>query len=121
KSHAVAYGQLAYVTAFLKANWPAAFGAAVLSHTDNEEKRAAALAALSQEGITVLPPQVNSGQVSTTARDTETVVLGLGEIAGVGMAARAIVAERDAGGPFTCAADILNRTVMPGKEPGQHS
>ncbi|MGC0250440.1 PHP domain-containing protein [Pseudactinotalea sp. Z1748] len=120
-SHAVAYGQLAYVTAFLKANWRAAYGAAVLSHTDDDDKRAHALNSLVGEGITVLPPEVNSAQVSTTALDADTVVLGLQEVSGVGKAAIHILAERDKNGPFTSATDILKRTRMPGNESGQHS
>lgn len=115
-SHSAAYGQVAYVTAFLKANWPAAFGAAVLSQTDEDEKRSAILGSLATEGITVLPPQVNSAQFATTATDAHTVVLGLGETKDVGKAALAIIAERDQNGPFTGPSDILSRTRTPGKD-----
>lgn len=118
-SHSAAYGQLAYVTAFLKANWPAAYGAAILGVTKDEDKRAAALLSLAQEGVRILPPQVNSAQYSTTAVDEKTVVLGLGEIKDVGKAASHIVAEREKNGPFTSAADILARVRLPGKDGGQ--
>src|SRR5699024_9092277 len=50
RSHSAAYGQVAYITAFLKANWPAAFGAAVLSNTDDDDKRASMLRSLATEG-----------------------------------------------------------------------
>src|SRR5690606_13681728 len=120
-SHSAAYGQLAYVTAFLKANWPAAYGAAILGVTKDEDKRAAALLSLAQEGVRILPPQVNSAQYSTTAVDEKTVVLGLGEIKDVGKAASHIVAEREKNGPFTSAADVLARVRLPGKDGGQAS
>src|SRR6185437_5787619 len=66
KSHSYAYGSVAYITAFLKANWPAEYGAATLAHTDSDERRAATLAALRDEGIQVLGPSVLAGQVTTT-------------------------------------------------------
>ncbi|MPV50061.1 DNA polymerase III subunit alpha [Pseudactinotalea sp. HY160] len=114
KSHSAAYGYLAYVTAFLKANWPSAYGAALLAETDDPDKRAIALTALDQEGVQVLPPQVNSSQYASTAVDSATVVLGLGEVRDVGKAARAIVDERASGGVFSSMADVLARVELPG-------
>src|SRR5699024_6973577 len=90
RSHSAAYGQVAYMTAFLKANWLAAVGAAELSNTDDDDKRASMLRSLATEGITVLPPQITTAQFATTATGAHTVVLGRGETKDVGKAALAI-------------------------------
>src|SRR5699024_12779415 len=119
KSHSAAYGYLAYVTAFLKANWPSSYAAATLTHTEDDDKRALVLNSLAAEGVRVLPPQVNTSQQATTASDQATVVLGLGEVKDVGIAAMALVAEREAGGVFTSMADLLARVRLPGQDGSQ--
>ncbi|WP_277212302.1 DNA polymerase III subunit alpha [Isoptericola croceus] len=108
KSHSAAYGQVAYVTAYLKANWPAEYGAAVLACTDGKVKRAASLVDLEAEGLTVLAPDVNRAAVTTSTDGTD-ILLGLAEIAGVGKNAATIVAERDRAGVFTSLADFVVR------------
>src|SRR5699024_6017870 len=119
KSHSAAYGYLAYVTAFLKANWPSSYAAATLTHTEDDDKRALVLNSLDGEGARVLRPQVNASQHATAALDSATVVLGLGEVKDVGKAAMAIVAEREAGGVFTSMADLLARVRLPGQDGSQ--
>jgi DNA polymerase-3 subunit alpha len=108
-SHSFAYAQLAYVTAFLKANWPAEYGAAILATTSAADKRQAALRALREEGIVILAPNVNtSGAVTRPNLDGE-VILGLSEIKGVGTSGFEIAEKRISGGPFTSLRNLLER------------
>lgn len=110
KAHSAAYGYVGYMTAWIKANYPSAFGAGLLSVTKAADKRHATLASLAAQGIEVLPPDINRSMASTSALDERTVIIGLGEIKGVGSAvAEQIVAERERGGPFASAGDIMAR------------
>jgi len=113
RSHSVAYGQTAYITAYLKANWPSQYGAALLAVTAQDDKRQGTLNALRAEGITVAPPSLRVGGVSTTSTPDGTVRLGMREIKGVGDAARWIVAEREKNGPFESVRDLLRRVKVP--------
>lgn len=115
-SHSYAYGQLAYVTAYLKANWPAAYGAAMLAHTEGEEQRQGMLVSLRIEGINVMAPDVNTGWISTAVDPQGNVRLGLGEIKGVKSNAEAIVAERKANGAFTGLVDLVTRVKIVGEK-----
>ncbi len=119
KSHSVGYAKTAYVTAFLKANWPAEFAAALLSVTSEDDKRVAVLRSLRAEGIPVLGPDVNVSRTKTSVADTGAVRLGLGEIKGVGVNADAVVTERDRGGPFAGLADLLGRVTVTDPKTGQ--
>jgi len=112
KSHSLGYAKLAYVTAFLKANWPAHFAAAVLANTDNDEKRLATLISIRAEGIKVRGPDVNMSQTWTTVDADGAVRLGLAEIKGVGELVKAIVDERYQGGPFTSLSDLYGRVKV---------
>ena len=98
-SHSAAYAQLAYITAYLKANWPAAYGAAILAVTDSEDKRILALRALPEEGIEILGPDVNLSRAHSFPENTTQVRLGLAEIKGVGVSGELIEQVRVAGGP----------------------
>lgn len=111
-SHSFAYAQLAYVTAFLKANWPAQYGAAILATTSADDKRQAALRALREEGIVILAPDVNeSGAETRPTPDGKSVILGLSEIKGVGTAGVEVAANRAAGGPFNSLRHLIERVV----------
>lgn len=85
KSHAAVYALLTYQTAWLKAHYPAAFMAAVLSsdmaHTDKvvifvEECR--------QLGLTLCPPDVNKSEYKFSVDEQNQILYGLGAIKGVG-------------------------------------
>jgi len=120
-SHSLGYAKLAYVTAYLRANWPAPYVAAVLVHTDDDTRRMATLRSASEAGIEVRGPDVLLSGVKTTVGtaspnqgQTGTVRLGLAETKGVGEGvARAIVAEREQGGPFASLGDLLSRVKVP--------
>lgn len=114
-SHACAYGFVSYQTAYLKANWPTQYGAALLACTDDDDKRHLAIRSLQVEGITILAPDINRSAVGTCP-DGDAVRLGLSEVKGVGSNAVHIVAEREANGPFTSLADVLARVKAPGKD-----
>lgn len=109
RSHSYGYGQAAYVTAYLKANYPAQYGAAILSNTRKDDKRYAAILALRGEGVEVLPPSINDG-MSATVTQGLTVRLGMGEVKGVGAAAEDIDTARENGGRFTSLHDLLRRS-----------
>lgn len=94
KSHSVAYAQIAYVTAYLKANWPAEFGAAVLATTEKKESRVATIRSLVAEGIEVLAPSVNKSRPMTFPEGSSAVRLGLTEIKGLGSIGEAIYKHR---------------------------
>lgn len=117
KSHSATYGYLAYVTAYLKANWPTEYGAAVLASTKDPSRRRAVLSALAAEGTVVLPPSLkHSGWV--TRPDPEepgAIRYGLGEIRDVGAVARAIFAERENRGPFANLGDMVARVRVTGE------
>lgn len=118
-SHSVSYGFVSYVTAFLKANWPEHFAAGLLSVTDSDEKRLGVLAGLRADGITLLGPDVNVGPEATGVDDDGNIRLGLSEVKGVGVNAAAIVAEREAGGPFNSLSDLVNRVKVTTAKPSE--
>jgi len=111
KSHSAAYALIAYQTAWLKAHYPAAFMAAVLSaDMDNTDKVVTFIDECRELGLEVEPPRIETCQRHFTAPDSRTVRYGLGAIKGVGgSAVDAIVAEREAGGPFCDLFDFCRR------------
>lgn len=118
-SHSAAYAHLAYVTAYLKANWPVEYSASILSivDTNKPEKRLTALQSLRTDGITVLAPDVNASK-ARTAPVNGNVQMGLAEVKDVGSAGHHIVAEREKNGPFKDLHDLMTRVVIPGKNGG---
>ncbi|MBY0586556.1 DNA polymerase III subunit alpha [bacterium] len=110
KSHSTAYALIAYQTAFLKAHYPAAFMAALLSsELDNTDKLVDHIDDCKRMGIDVKPPDVNEGDISFTVVDG-VVRFGLAAIKGVGeRAIESIVAERQARGLFRNIFDFCER------------
>lgn len=109
KSHSMAYAYLGYYTAFLKANWPGAYGAAILANTTDKDRRVQALLALPAEGIEVLPPDVNLSQAKSRPEGVEQVRIGLTEVAEMKEAGYAVVAAREESGPFKSFSDLVFR------------
>lgn len=107
-SHSYAYAMLAWVTAWMKANYSTEYGAAVLAVVDKEEKRIPALTSLRAEGLQVLPPSVNHSTERTAVVEGD-IHLGLGEIKDVGNASKAIITERESNGRFTSLNDFATR------------
>ena len=111
KSHSVAYALVAYQTAWLKAHYPAAFMAAVLSaDMDNTDKIVLLLEEVRRMRIRLLPPSVNQGRHNFTVTDERTICYGLAAIKGVGTAAiEVITQEREANGPYQDLFDLCRR------------
>ena len=110
KSHSAGYAILVMQTAWLKAHYPKEYMAAVLtSYTGKTEKIVHYISACRHDGIDVLPPDVNESGIEFTAV-SEGVRIGLAGIRGVGEGvARAIIAEREKGGPFKNLHDFVDR------------
>ncbi len=111
KSHSAAYALVSYQTLWLKAHYPAAFMAAVLSaDMDNTDKVVHLIEECHDMGLEVLPPEVNRSRYMFTVEGEKTVVYGLGAIKGVGEAAiEGIVEARDRDGPFQDLFDFCRR------------
>lgn len=113
KSHSAAYALVAYQTAYLKAHHPVEFMAALLSSVSQHlEKVAPYLEECRRLGIKVLPPDINESSVDFSVGDGH-IRFGLAAIKNVGRAAvEAILAAREAGGPFTSLADFCRRVDL---------
>jgi DNA polymerase-3 subunit alpha len=84
KAHSAAYGVVSYWTAYLKANYPAEFMAALLtSVADDKDKMAIYLAECRRMGIQVLPPDVNESAANFTPVGTD-IRFGLTAVRNVG-------------------------------------
>ncbi|MGA8147981.1 MAG: DNA polymerase III subunit alpha [Gallionellaceae bacterium] len=96
KSHAAAYSVVAYQTAYLKCHHAAAFMAATLSsEMDNTDKVSFFYQDTLQQGVRILPPDINSSGFRFAPVDEKTISYGLGAIKGTGEAAiEDIVAAR---------------------------
>ncbi len=110
KSHSAAYGVVSYQTAYLKANYPVEFMAAVLTgEIENAEKLAFFINECRNMGIEILPPDVNTSGI-TFSVDKGRIRFGLGAIKGCGeTAALKIIESRKADGPFTSFLDFCER------------
>jgi len=110
KSHAVAYGWIAYQTAYLKANHPRAYLAALMTSVkDKTDKLVEYLEEAKKVGIAVLPPDVNESRIDFTVVEHE-IRFGLAAIKGVGEGAvRTIIEARERDGRFADLFDFVKR------------
>ena len=113
KSHSAAYALISYHTAYLKAHFPVAFMAALMtSDMENQEKLLQYIAACRDNEIELCPPDVNAGHPHFSVRDNK-ILYGLAAVKNVGRDAVAeIVSEREANGPFTSLLDFTSRVNM---------
>jgi DNA polymerase-3 subunit alpha len=112
KSHSAAYALLSYQTAYLKAHYPAAFMAAVLSADMDHTDKVVPLIRDCRDSLQleVKPPDVNISRYQFTVDDDKTIRYGLGAVRGVGQGAvEALIAEREAHGPFTSLENLCRR------------
>jgi DNA polymerase-3 subunit alpha len=103
KSHSTTYALLAYQTAYLKANFPRHFMAALLTiESENSDKIALYLDECRELGVPVLPPDINRSELAFVVQP-EGVRFGLGAVKGAGQGAIQSVldARRDVGGTIT--------------------
>ena len=135
RAHAASYGLLAYQTAYMKANYPVDYMAAVLtSDAGDVEKIAEVVAECKRMNIQILPPSANESRGTFTVIDSHpqgsssgnalqpqgeslrlpagTIRFGLYSIKNFGTGiADAIIAEREAGGAFMSLSDFLSRVA----------
>jgi DNA polymerase-3 subunit alpha len=110
RSHAACYALIAYRTAWLKANYPAEYMAALISSVMDTKDKVPFFAAQAEGmGIAILPPDVNLSDHEFVVVDRN-IRFGLDAVKGVGYAAvEAIKAARDEGGPFASIWDFCAR------------
>ncbi|MFI9844575.1 DNA polymerase III subunit alpha [Nonomuraea sp. NPDC051941] len=110
KSHTAGYGLVSYWTAYLKANHPQEYLAALLTSVgDDKDKMAVYLSDCRRLGIKVLPPDVNASRLDFAAVGSD-IRFGLGAVRNVGAGVvDAIVAAREAQGPYIDFNDFLGK------------
>jgi DNA polymerase-3 subunit alpha len=108
RAHSAGYGVVSFWTAYLKANFPTEYMAALLTSVrDDKDKSALYLSECRRMGIKVLPPDVNESNAEYTPRGTD-IRFGLAAIRNVGEGVVAsIKASREAKGNFTSFGDFL--------------
>lgn len=113
KAHAASYGKVAYQTAYLKANFPSIYMAAVLTaESGNLDTISNMVAECKRMGIEVLPPDINEsfGDFTVIQGEKDAIRFGLYSIKNFGAGvADAILAERKINGPFVSLSDFLTR------------
>lgn len=111
KSHSVAYGYMSYITAYLKANFPAEYMSALLTSTaDSTEKTALYLDDAKQNKIQVLPPDINHSVRDYSPLSDTKILFGLKALKGVSdSVSDTIVSERTRNGKFADFSDVMNR------------
>jgi DNA polymerase-3 subunit alpha len=114
KSHSAAYGLVSYWTAYLKANFPAEYMAALLTSVgDDKDKMAIYLADARAAGIRILSPDINESVTDFTAVG-EDVRFGLKAIRNVGEnVIDSLVETRKSKGKFTAFPDFLDKVELP--------
>ena len=111
RAHAASYAMISYQTAYLKANYPIEFMAAVLQSEKMEVERIAFLIAeCKRMGINVLPPNINESFENFTVIDNNSIRFGLEAIKNVGHnIVESIVTERKRNGRFTSITNFVSR------------
>ena len=114
KSHATCYSWVAYQTAFLKANYPAEYMAAVMSRSlANITDITKLMDECKAMGINTLGPDVNESNLKFTVNKEGNIRFGLGAVKGVGEGAvQSIMEEREKNGPFKGIFDFVQRVNL---------
>ena len=114
KSHATCYSWVAFQTAYLKANYPSEYMAAVLSRNLSDITDVTKfMSECKAMKIEVLGPDVNESQLKFSVNKRGDIRFGLGAIKGVGEAAvLAIIGEREKNGNFTSIFDFVERVNL---------
>ena len=114
KSHAACYSWVAFQTAYLKANYPAEFMAAIMSRRRDQITEITKLMdECKQMGIATLGPDVNESYEKFGVNHHGEIRFGLGAIKGMGeSAAQAIISEREKNGPYKDIFDFAQRVNL---------
>jgi len=111
KAHSVAYSIISYRTAWLKAHYPHEFYTALLnSSMDNQEKMVAYIHAAREDGIPILPPDVNRSVAKFTL-DEGTILFGLAGVKGIGEKAVEQIVEARNACEFGALEDLIKAKV----------
>ena len=110
KSHSTAYGAVTYQTAYLKAHYPVAYMAALLTvNAGASDKVQRYISNCNAMGIEVMPPDVNASGVDFTPTDGR-ILFGLSAVRNLGDGAiRHLINSRQTEGPFQSLADLCDR------------
>ena len=113
KAHSVSYANIAYQTAYLKANYPVEYMTALLiANADQQEKVATAVAECQRLGINVLPPDVSKSE-ATFSIECDSIRFGLANVKNVGTAAiEPILVARHREGPFRSIEDLCRQADL---------
>ncbi len=113
KAHAASYGKVAYQTAYMKANYPVEYLAALLTADAGDVEKIAILVAESERmNVPVLPPDIQESRTTFTVvgEKKDAIRFGLSSIKNFGEGiSEAIIAEREAHGSFKTLSDFLCR------------
>jgi DNA polymerase-3 subunit alpha len=110
KSHSTCYAWIAYQTAYLKANYPAEYMAAVLSNNMNDIKQVSFfMEECKRMGLTVLGPDVNESFYKFTVNDNYAVRFGMGAVKGVGANAVDTIVQNRKDGPYKSIFDLAKK------------
>jgi len=111
RSHAAAYSVVAFHTAYLKANYPAEYMAAILTHSKNNiEKLTFFLRECKRMNLTVLGPDVNESEMNFTVNEFGHIRFGLSALKGVGEGpVEELINQREEGGNFKSVFDMMRR------------
>ncbi len=110
KSHSTAYGAVTYQTAYLKAHYPVAYMASLLTvNSGSTDKIQRYISNCNSIGIEVEPPDVNSSGIDFTPKDNR-ILFGLSAIRNLGdNAINELIRTRSSDGKFTSLADLCDR------------
>ena len=110
KSHSTCYAWIAYQTAFLKANYPAEYMAAVLSNNMNDIKQVSFfMEECKRMGLKVLGPDVNESVYKFTVNNNYAIRFGIGAVKGVGNAAVQTIVNSRKNGKYKSIFDLAKR------------
>ncbi|MGI5882616.1 MAG: DNA polymerase III subunit alpha [Dethiobacteria bacterium] len=114
KSHAAAYAMIAYQTAYLKANYPLEFMAALLTGViSNADRVALYIADCRRQGIEILPPDINESETNFTVVGSKKIRFGLAAVKNAGKGAvETIIETRAKEGKFTGLGDFCRKVDL---------
>ena len=110
KSHSTCYALIGYQTAFLKANYPSEYMAAVLSNNMNDIKQVSFfMEECKRMGVTVLGPDINESFYKFNVNDDKAIRFGMGAVKGVGKGAVETIVKNRKDGKYDDIYDFAKR------------
>ena len=110
KSHSMCYASLTYATAYYKCHYPEVFYCATLnSLTSNPDRMRLTIKDAKENGVQVLPPDINLSNVDWTPVGKNQIAFGLGAIKGISKASDAIILDRETNGKYNSVEEFCLR------------